>query len=141
MNRSNFWLISALMVVSPSFAETAQSGTPASDTNEWVEETPAKAKIEHVQLGKFGTAKIKIEDFGGEPVGSGMEISVQLNCGKKRYQLVEPTLRVCEFKLARYDVSTNRLILTFKTTEMVRGRHACVKDDSYDFSLTTHCRK
>ncbi len=142
MNRLIYGVVGLLLLSHPTFAETtAQSDPSAAKASEWVEETPPKTTINRVQLGKFGAAKVKIEDFEGEPVGSGVEISVELNCGKKRFQLVEPTLRACEFKEAIFDAKTNRLILKFKITEMVQGRHNCVKDDSYDFPLTAHCRK
>lgn len=120
---------------------TAQTASSGNDSG-WVEqEELSKPKVRQVQVGRFGSAKVSIQDLGGEPVSSGLEISVELNCGRKKYRSIEPTLRACEFKDAQFDSKSGRLTLTFKVTDTVKGRQECVKDDSFDFSLSTFCRK
>lgn len=123
-------------------AETTAKTDAPGNSNEWVEhEERPKPKIKQVQIGKYGKAQVRIQDLGGEPVSSGIEVTVELTCGQKKFRPAEPTLRICEFKDVRFDNRSSRLILTFKVTETVQGRQECNKDDSFDFPLSTLCRK
>lgn len=130
-----------LLVVSIPLAAEKLDASGNSHSKDWAPLPSAEAgkKVAQENVGRFGKARITISP--NESVSFGIEMSVELNCGKKSFRAVEPTLRACEFVRTQFDAKTNRLILHFKSTKTVAGREECLETESFDFSLDQHCRK
>lgn len=112
----------------------ANSPATTPDPNEWVDESEIKTSFKNISVGKFGRAKIKIDDLGGEPVSGVWNSQPKPTAGRER-------LRACEYTSSQFDPATGRLTVKFKITETVKGRELCQKEELYGFSISSACRK